>query len=52
MELHYKYIEHIKDDQTKLKKRYGMAKHHQKPTEMERKQAKMTCQSMKHVKLV
>ena len=52
MELHYKCMEHARANQTKPKQSHDMAKHHQKHAEMERKQARMTCYFMKHIKLV
>ena len=52
MELYYKCKEHAKANQTKQKKCYDMAKHHQKHAEMDSNEARMTCYFMKHTKLV
>ena len=39
-------------NQTKPKQSHDMVKHHQKHAEMGRKQTRLTCQGMKHIKLV
>ena len=52
MELHYKCMKHARGHQTHPKQSHGMLKQHQRPAEMETKQARKTCYFKKHTRLV